>query len=33
MATPTGGKPVSKHTNLHDAFLDITNTIKPQLID
>jgi hypothetical protein len=28
MATPTDGKPVSKHTNLHDAFLDITNAIK-----
>jgi hypothetical protein len=28
MATPTDGKPVSKHTNLHDAFLDITNSIK-----
>jgi hypothetical protein len=28
MATPIDGKPVSKHTNLHDAFLDITNAIK-----
>lgn len=28
MAAPTDGKPVSKHTNLHDAFLDITNSIK-----
>jgi len=28
MAAPTDGKPVSKHTNLHDAFLNITNSIK-----
>ena len=28
MATPTDGKPVSKHANFHDAYLDITTSIK-----
>lgn len=28
MATPTDGKPVTKHSNIHDAFLDITNSIR-----
>ena len=28
MATPTDGKEVTKHSNIHDAFLDITKTIR-----
>jgi hypothetical protein len=28
LATPTDGKPVSKHTNPHDAFLDIVESIR-----
>lgn len=28
MATPTDGKPVSKHPNQHDAFLDIVTSIR-----
>ena len=27
-ATPTDGKPVSKHPNQHDAFLDVTKAIR-----
>ena len=28
LATPTDGKPISKHSNLHDAYLDITQSIR-----
>ena len=31
LATPTDGKPVSKHANLHDAFVDIVNAIRDAL--
>ena len=31
LATPTDGKPVSKHPNPHDAFLDIVKAIKKAL--
>lgn len=30
-ATPTDGKPVSKHANPHDAFVDIVNAIRDAL--